>query len=94
MMRRIESHPIIFGLLLCFTCCAVAPSTRVAQTPVKEKQVDVITLEPPPGILGQEKMTVDVREATRDLRNEEMYNKAFGILHVVDNAYLSCSTVN
>ena len=94
MMRRIESHPIIFGLLLCFICCAVAPSTRVAQTPVKEKRVDVITLDPPPGALGREKVTVDVREAARDLRNKEMFKKASGVLHVADNAYLSSSTVN
>ena len=93
-MRRIEIHPIIFGLLLCFICCAVAPSTRVAQTPVKEKQVDVITQNPPPGALGREKVTVDVREAPRNLHNEDLYDKAFGVLLLADNAYLSCSTVS
>ena len=93
-MRRIEIHPIIFGLLLCFTCCAVAPSTRVAQTPVKEKQVDVITTESHPGIIERKPLTVDVREAARNLHNEDLYDKAFGVLLLADNAYLSCSTVS
>ena len=92
-MRRIESHPIIFGLLLCFICCAVAPSTRVAQTPVKEKQVDVITIDPG-RTLGREKMTVDVREVAHNLCNEEMYNKAIEVLTFADNAYLSSGTIN
>ena len=93
MMRRIESHPIIFGLLLCFTCCAVAPGTRVAQTPVKEKQIDVIT-DTSSGALRAEKVTVDAREAARNLHNKEIFDKVSRVLFMVDDAYLSSGTVN
>jgi hypothetical protein len=91
-VKRISSFYL--GLFLSYICCSVAPNISVARTPVKEKQVDVITQDPPPGALGREKMTVDVREAVRDLRNNEMLKKASGVLHVVDNACLSSGTVN
>lgn len=85
---------LCLGLFLGYICCSVVPSVVAAPAPAKEKQVDVITQDPPPGALGREKMTVDVREAARDLRNKEMFKKASGVLHVVDNAYLSSGTVN
>jgi hypothetical protein len=66
MMRKIKAHPIIFGLFLSYIYCSVALGISVAETPVKEKQVDVITQDPPPGALGRKKMTVDVREAARN----------------------------
>ena len=94
MMRRIEAHTIIFGLFLSYIYCALALGISVAQTPVKERQVDVITYDPFPGALGWKKLTVDVREAARDLHNGEMYNKASRVLHMTDNAYLSSGTVN
>ena len=91
-VKRISSFYL--GLFLSYIYCSVELGISVAQTPVKEKQVDVITLYPPPRTLGWEKETVDVRESARDLRNGEMYNKASRVLHMVDNAYLSSGTVN
>ena len=93
MMRRIKAHTLIFSLFLSYIYFSAALGISVAQTPTKEKQVDVITLEPPSGLSG-EKMTVDVREVARNLRNEEMYEKAFEVLLFADNAYLSSGTVN
>ena len=92
-MKVKRFSPYYFGLFLSYIYCSVALGISVAETPVKEKQVDVITLEPSSG-LGGEKMTVDVREAARNLSNEEVYIRAREVLLFVDNAYLSSGTVN
>lgn len=65
----------------------------VAQTPVKEKQIDVIT-DTSSGALRAEKVTVDAREAARNLHNKEIFDKVSRVLFMVDDAYLSSGTVN
>ena len=93
MMRRFEANTIIFGVFLGYMCCAVVSRISVAQTPVKEKQVDVIT-DTSPGASRAEKVTVDVREAARNLHNKEIFDKVSRVLFMVDDAYLSSGTVN
>ena len=85
-----------FGLFLGYICSLVMLVGIAEQTPVKAKQVDVITLDPFPGALGAKKMkvTVDVREASRNLRNKELYHKASRVLYMADDGYLSTGTVN
>ena len=46
--------------------------TLAQQPPVKEKQVDVITIKRHPARLGPVSMTVDVREVVRDLYSETL----------------------
>ena len=93
-MKMRQSSPFYFGLFLWYICYLAIPGIILAQTPVRERQVDVITIKPPPGALGREKETIDVREAARNMRNQEMFEKASRALHMVDNAYLSSSTVS
>ena len=92
---------LYFGLFFLTICCVLMPISIAEQpvgqtqsTSVGKKQVDVITRYPAPGEIGREKKTVDVREAARNLRNEEMYRATRDILLEVDNAYLSSGTVN
>ena len=82
------------GLLLCYFHFLVTGISVADQISVKEKQVDVITLEEPYlATLAEKKKTVDVRIVARNLHNKEMYMEAFRVLIHADNAYLSSSTV-
>ena len=85
-----------FGLLLCYLYFLVVGISVANQIPVKEKQVDVITLEKryPATLVEKKKKTVDVRIVARNLHNREIYKEAFDALIGVDNACLSSSTVN
>ena len=85
---------LYFSLFLSCLCCLATPMTLAQQPPVKEKQVDVITIKRHPARLGPVSMTVDVREVVRDLCNETLYNKATDILSLSDNAYLSSNIVH
>ena len=100
-MKVKRFSPFYFGLFFGCICCLVTPlgtaEQPVQQTqviPVKVKQVDVITLYPDLADLRWKKVTVDVRTVARNLHDEEMFNKAIGVLIKADNAYLSSGTVN
>ena len=83
-----------FGLFLYCLYFLVTAISFAKQIPVKEKQVDVITLqEPYPKFIGKDN-TVDVRKVARNLHNKEMYVKAFRVLVFADNTYFSSSAVN
>lgn len=92
-MKVKRFSPFYLGLFLSYICCSVVPSVVAASSSAKEKQVDVITYTSP-GASRAEKVTVDAREAARNLHNKEIYDKVSSVLLMVDDAYLSSSTGN
>ena len=86
-------HFIHYLVIICnvftFAACADLPSrqTKISWPPERPLQIDIINF-------GWEDETVDVRQVSRNLHDNTLYDKAIKALAMTNNVFLSSGTVN
>ena len=87
--RQFNLYLVLICNVLTFAACADLPSrqTEISWPPERPLQIDTINF-------GWEDETVDVRQVSRNLHDNTLYDKAIKALAMTNNVFLSSGTVN